>query len=356
MKSLIEIPKKMKALNLHGVGDLRYEDVDVPALEPGTVLLKIKACGICSSDIPRIFTTGTYHFPTIPGHEFSGQIVAVGDGVDESLLGRRSCVFPMLPCRKCHACELEEWAQCSGYSYFGSRQDGGFAEYLAVPAWNLVPFSDSLSYEEAALCEPAAVSLHAVNISGIKKGDNAVIVGTGAIALLIGLFAKKRSETGTVIIAGRSADKLENAAKMGFETVNTSEEDISAGVKRITGREGTGVVIEAVGTNEAISNAVKAAAALGKVVLVGNPYGDLNMEKNVYWSILRKQLTLAGSWNSSYNSRVNDWKEAISIFESGELALKGLISRTYKMSECEQAFAAVRDKDTFTLRVMFTMD
>ena len=356
MKSLIDIPKKMKALNLHGVGDLRYEDVDVPELKEGTVLLKIKACGICSSDIPRIFTNGTYHFPTIPGHEFSGQIVAVGDGVDEALLGRRSCVFPMLPCRKCHACELEEWAQCSGYSYFGSRQDGGFAEYLVVPVWNLVPFADSLSYEEAALCEPAAVSIHAVNIAGVKEGDNVVIVGTGAIALLIGLFAEKRSVTGKVIVAGRNVKKLANARDMGFDTINTSEEDISAGVKRITGKDGAEAVIEAVGTNEAISNAVKAAAALGKVVLVGNPYDDLKMEKNIYWSILRKQLTLAGSWNSSYNSRVNDWKQAISIFESGELDLKGLISRTYDMSEYEKAFADVRDKETFTLRVMFTME
>ena len=356
MKSLIKIPEKMNALNLHGVGDLRYEEVDAPKLEAGTVLVKIKACGICSSDIPRIFTTGTYHFPTIPGHEFSGQIVAVGDGVDEALLGRRTCVFPMLPCRKCRACEMEEWAQCSGYSYFGSRQDGGFAEYLVVPLWNLVPFADSVPYEQAALCEPAAVSLHAVNIAVVKKGDNVVIVGTGAIALLIGLFAKRRSETGKVIIAGRSADKLENAAKMGFDTVNTSLEDIAAGVKRITGSDGAEVTIEAVGTNEAISNAVKAAAALGKVVLVGNPYDDLKMEKNIYWSILRKQLTLAGSWNSNYNSRVNDWKEAISIFESGDIDLKGLISRTYPMREYEKAFADVRDKNTFTLRVMFTMD
>ena len=123
MKSLIDIPEKMKALVLHGVGDLRYEEIDVPELKEGTVLLKIKACGICSSDIPRIFVNGTYHFPTVPGHEFSGQIVAVGDGADEALLGRRSCVFPMLPCRTCKACGMEEWAQCSGYSYFGSRQN-----------------------------------------------------------------------------------------------------------------------------------------------------------------------------------------------------------------------------------------
>ena len=351
MKSLIEIPKTMKALNLHGVGDLRYEDVEVPELTEGTVLLKLKACGICSSDIPRIFTTGTYHFPTIPGHEFSGQIVAVGDGVDESLLGRRSCVFPMLPCKKCKACLKEEYAQCSGYSYFGSRQDGGMAEYLVVPTWNLVPFDDSIPYEIAALCEPAAVSLHAAKLGKIAEGDNVIVIGTGAIGLLIASFAKKMSGK-NVAVAGRSENKLTYAAKLGFETIDTSKEDIAEGAKRIFG-DGADVTIEAVGSNEAINNAVKATGALGRIVLVGNPYGDLSMEKNIYWSILRKQISITGSWNSSYNSRVNDWKEALEIFASGELDLNGLISEKYPMSEFEQAFADVRNKDKFTLRVMF---
>lgn len=356
MKSMIEIPEKMNALVLHGVGDLRYEQVDVPELKEGTVLLKIKACGICSSDMPRIFVNGTYHFPTIPGHEFSGQIVAVGDGVDEGLLGRRSCVFPMLPCRSCKACGMEEWAQCSGYSYFGSRCDGAFAEYLVAPTWNLVPFADSLSYEEAALCEPAAVSLHAVNIGQLKDGMNVMIIGTGTIGFLIGSFAKKKVGDGKVIVCGRSENKLDYAKKLGFETVNTKEESVSDGIKRITGSDGVDVAFEAVGSNAAIENAVRSAAALGRVVLVGNPESDLHLEKNVYWSVLRKQLTIAGSWNSNYNSRINDWADALKIFESGELNLKGLITHTFPMSEKEKAFKTVKDPNEFTLKVMFTMD
>ncbi len=356
MKSLIEIPKKMNALVLHGVGDLRYEQVEVPELKDGTVLLKIKACGICSSDMPRIFVNGTYHFPTIPGHEFSGQIVAVGDGVDESLLGKRSCVFPMLPCRSCRACEMEEWAQCSGYSYFGSRCDGAFAQYLVVPTWNLVPFSDELSYEEAALCEPAAVSLHAVNLSGLKEGMNVAVIGTGTIAFLIGSFAKSKIGAGKVIICGRSENKLEYARQLGFETVNTSEEQPQDGIKRITGSDGADVVFEAVGSNAAISSAVKSAAALGKVILVGNPDDDLKLEKNVYWSILRRQLTIAGSWNSNYNSRINDWADALKIFESGSLNLKGLITHTFKLEDSEKAFETIKDPNEFTLKVMFTID
>lgn len=356
MKTLIEIPEKMNALVLHGVGDLRYEQISVPELKEGTVLLRIKACGICSSDIPRIFVNGTYHFPTVPGHEFSGKIVAVGDGADEKLLGRRSCVFPMLPCGKCKACGMEEWAQCSGYSYFGSRCDGAFAEYLVVPVWNLVPFSDGLSYEEAALCEPAAVSLHAANIGGLKEGMNVLVIGTGTIGFLIGTFAKKMIGGGKVIICGRSANKLEYAKKLGFETLNTADETVTDGIKRITGADGADVVFEAVGSNDAIENAVRAAAALGKVVLVGNPTDDLKMEKNVYWSVLRKQLTIAGSWNSSYNSRINDWKRALEIFESGELDLKGLITHTFPMEDKDKAFTAIKDPNEFTLKVMFTMD
>ena len=260
--------------------------------------------------MPRCFVTGTYHFPTIPGHEFSGQIVAVGDDVDESLLGKRSCVFPMLPCKHCKACKMEEYAQCSGYSYFGSRQDGAWAEYLVVPVWNLVPFDDTLDYKTAALCEPAAVSMHAVNIGDIKEGQNVVIIGTGTIGFMIALFAKERTKTGKVVIAGRSKNKLEYAKKLGFDVVDTGVDDLPAQVKKIIGIDGADVTFEAVGSNEAIASAIESTGALGSIVLVGNPSTDLILPKNIYWSILRKQITVKGSWNSSYNSRVNDWKKS----------------------------------------------
>ena len=356
MKSIIDLPKKMKALVLHSVGALRYEEVDVPSIEEGMVLLKIKACGICSSDIPRIFVTGTYHFPTVPGHEFSGQIVAVGDDADEKLLGKRSCVFPILPCATCKACEKGEWAQCSSYDYFGSRCDGGFSEYLAVPKWNLVLFSDKLSYVEAALCEPAAVSLHAVSIGELKCGENVLIVGTGTIGFLIGLFAKNKIGSGRVLISGRSNNKLAYARKLGFETINTSDEDIISGIKRITGADGVSVSFEAVGSNSAVETAIRATDSFGKVVLVGNPSDDLQLEKNVYWSILRKQIKILGSWNSNYNSRINDWQKAVKFLESAEYDFKSFISHKFSLHEFEKAFSAIKDPDEFTIKVMFTFD
>ncbi|MCH5303916.1 MAG: alcohol dehydrogenase catalytic domain-containing protein, partial [Ruminococcus sp.] len=140
--------EKMKARVLHAVGDLRYEDYPIPQLKPDEVLLKVKACGICGSDIPRIFVNGTYHFPTIPGHEFAGQVVAAASKENEHLIGTRAAVFPLIPCRECNSCNKGTFETCKSYDYLGSRSDGAFAEYVRVPVWNLVPIADNVSYEE----------------------------------------------------------------------------------------------------------------------------------------------------------------------------------------------------------------
>ena len=116
----------MKAYNLHGINDLRYENVDNPELNKEWALVKVKASGICSSDIPRIFTKGTYHFPTIPGHEFSGIVEQVNSSRKE-LIGKRVSVFPLIPCKKCTQCKLGHYEMCESYDYIGSRRDGGFA-------------------------------------------------------------------------------------------------------------------------------------------------------------------------------------------------------------------------------------
>ena len=146
MISNMKITDKMNALVLEGIGKLNYKLVDNYTLIKDNVLVKLEYCGICSSDIERVLKTGTYHFPTIPGHEMAGKIVAVNDE-DADLLGKRVAIFPMLPCMECEACQKKEYAQCSNYNYFGSRCDGGYAEYLMVPKWNLVFVPEEISSE-----------------------------------------------------------------------------------------------------------------------------------------------------------------------------------------------------------------
>lgn len=349
MKSIKDIPDKMQVLNLKSVGELVYEEKDTPKVAPGEVLVNIKASGICSSDIERVFIAGTYHFPTIPGHEFAGQIVAVGEGVDEALLGRKTSVFPLLPCRECHSCEVEDYPLCSNYNYFGSRCDGGFAEYLAVPVWNLVLQDDAVDYKVAALAEPAAVGLHASNIGEVKAGDKVAIIGTGTIGILIGVFCKLKGAD--VYICGRRKESMEFAESFGFQTFSVNEMEAKA--KEYTDGLGMDVVLEAVGTNEALEQAILGVKNSGIIVAVGNPKSDLHIEKGIYWKILRRQITLKGTWNSNYKASDNDWEKVASLMKEGGFPFEKLVTRTYPMSQSKEAFAFVQDKSVSKAKVMF---
>ena len=171
----------MKAYALYGIGDLRYEERPQPELRPGWALVRVLAAGICSSDIPRIFQKGTYHFPTVPGHEFCGRVEAVSSEEDSRWVGKRAGVFPLIPCKRCPSCRKGQYETCSDYDYIGSRRDGGFAEFAAVPVWNLIELPDAVSDLPRALLEPAAVALHAVRRAGLLPGESVCVVGTGAI-------------------------------------------------------------------------------------------------------------------------------------------------------------------------------
>lgn len=340
MKTIEEIPKEMNVLNLYGIGDLRFEKKETYVLTKNHVLVKIKYCGICSSDIERVFVNGTYHFPTIPGHEMSGQIVAVNDE-DEALLSKKVAIFPLMPCFECEACEREEYAQCSNYNYFGSRCDGGYSEYLLVPKWNLVLFDDNLDYKIAALCEPGAVAVHSVNIGEICEGDNVAISGTGTIGMMIALVAQGKGANVTVI--GRSNDSLEFSKSLGLKTLLTTE------LENVTFDK----VYEVVGNNESINQSIGLCENFGVVVLVGNPKNDVLLDKQIYWKILRKQLVLKGIWNSSYSQKVNDWKEILELMVEDNIPFESLISKEYSMSEFKEAFDYLKNSKEKKLKVMF---
>lgn len=302
----------MKAYVLHGINDLRYEEVPVPELRPGWALVRVMAAGICSSDIPRVFTKGTYHFPTIPGHEFAGAVEHVclpSDGpVHPSVSeGCHVSVFPLIPCRHCDPCRHHQYEMCEHYDYIGSRRDGAFAEYAAVPVWNLVPIPDDLPFEEAAMMEPLAVALHAVrrgsallnaeSVGPLKgnplKGNTVGIVGSGMIGFAAALWAKALGASRAAVI-GRSEDKREIAEQIGVEyaVLPVSSSPLPQ----------FDLVIEAVGTPACVAEAVRLARPGGGVVLMGNPSGDIALPQDVYWRILRKQLRITGTWNSSYES------------------------------------------------------
>lgn len=342
----------MKALNLHAIGDLRYEKVPDPIREKDEVLLKVHACGICGSDIPRIFKKGTYHFPTIPGHEFAGEIV---DAEDEGLIGKRAAVFPLLPCRECPSCQVGNYAQCSHYDYYGSRRDGGYAEYIAVKIWNLVFFDDSLSYEEAAMCEPAAVALHSVGQADVQIGDTVAVFGAGPIGIMLALWSK-HSGAAKVILCDIDQTKVNFANKLGFTAVNSRENDPVEFIKSQTNSMGADVCIEGAGVSMTFEQALKSVKTDGHVVCMGNPAGDMTLTQNGYWEILRKQLTVRGTWNSSYNDFHNDWRTALNAIASHSVDVRPLISHRFHLSEADKAFDIILNHKEFFNKVMFVND
>jgi L-iditol 2-dehydrogenase len=345
--------KSMKACVLHGVGDLTYETVKRPAPAAGEVLLHIRAAGICGSDIGRVFVKGTYTFPTIPGHEFAGQIVEVGEGVSSDLMGKKAAVFPLLPCKCCDMCEVGQYASCRSYDYFGSRRDGGFAEYIAVPVWNLVMGDQSLSYEEMAMAEPAAVSIHALaQGGGIALGERVAIFGAGAIGLMLAEFAQQ-SGAKQVILLDIDPAKIDFARQMGFaDAINNGRSDWEKQVKDLTDGEGVHLAVEGAGVSASLAGCVRIARPKGRVVLMGNPAGDMGLSQLDYWEILRRQLSLHGTWNSNYTGEKNDWHTALWAMAAGRVRVARFITHRFSLCDGAQAFAMIRDKKEFSSRVM----
>jgi len=342
----------MKACNLHAVGDLRYEDVPDPVIKSDEVLLKIKAAGICGSDIQRVFEKGTYHFPTIPGHEFAGVISGVNPG-DETLLGKTAAVFPLIPCGKCSACHIGEYAQCADYDYYGSRRDGAFAEFIAVKKWNLVMVPDGIPVEYAAMAEPCSVAIHALSQAGVNLGDTVIIFGAGTIGLLLAQAARGWG-AGNVVLSDPDTTKLDFAKSLGFEhSIDPKSTDTAEYVRSINEGKGADVAIDAAGVAAAVEGCLYATGNFGRVVLMGNPAGNMNISQKAYWEILRKQLTLKGTWNSSYNGVHNDWKLAIQCMEKKIFDLKKFITHEFPLSECGAAFDLARKRTEFWVKIMF---
>lgn len=324
----------MKAYVLHAINDFRYEETEMPECPKGWAIIKVKAAGICSSDIARVFTKGTYHFPTIPGHEFSGEVYSVGDKKDSDLIGKKVGIFPLIPCRECTQCQEKRYEMCANYDYVGSRRDGGFAEYVAVPVWNLIELPESISYEAAAMLEPLAVALHAIKLGGIKVGDNVAIIGTGMIGISAGQWAYKFG-AGKVTVIGRNETKRALVEKCGLHyEICTKNDDIGE----------YDFVLEAVGTPSAVELAVSGTKPGGTVLLMGNPSGDINFAQNLYWRILRKQLTLKGTWNSAYDGiNDSDWTDAVDAIAKSEVNVETLISHRFKQEELMNGLELMRD-------------
>lgn len=344
----------MKAYVLNGINQLEYMDVPLPELKEGEVLVEVKAVGICGSDIPRIYETGTYHFPTIPGHEFSGVVREV---YDDSLCGwieKRVGVFPLIPCMECGSCKEKKYEVCMHYDYLGSRRDGGFAEYVAVPVWNLIELPDSVSFEVAAMLEPASVGIHALRRMNISKIQSVAVFGPGTIGMLTAQWLRAFG-INDIYIVGTKDEQRVLAEKMGFvEFINGKENNPVQTICQKTGGAGTGLAIECTGYANVICQCLDVVKRGGEVVVIGNPHGDMCLAKDSYWKILRKQIHIHGTWNSSFiPENVNDdWRVVIEAIVSNKITPEKQITHKMSFDELKDGLELMREKKEYYNKVM----
>ena len=313
----------MKAVILEANRRLRVGDLSISEPQPNECRIKIVSAGICSSDVPRAFESGAHIYPLVMGHEMAGEIVACGaDALAEFTPGDRVVVFPLLPCSCCDACQNKHYARCRSYDYYGSRRHGGFAQYLNVKTWNLLPLPGNLDCDDAALVEPVAVAIHALdrarvfNALGSANGE-IVIIGAGFLGLVVAQILHLLRPAAAVTLVDRNAYKLEIGTAAGAKTQLLASDDDWQDYLA-DNRARFQLTIEATGAPDAFRRSVELACSGGTVVWMGNISAKLDLPQALVSSILRKELTILGTWNSSYDGRrPSDWTRALDLMAQG---------------------------------------
>lgn len=346
----------MKAMRLHAIKDFRLDDIEKPVPKGDQILMKVDACGICGSDIPRVYELGTKVYPVALGHEFAGTVVEVGNKADENLIGKKAAVFPLIPCRTCLPCKTGSYCQCQNYDYLGSRSNGGFAEYCLIPSkWHLV-FTQNPNVDTDELCmvEPICVAQHAMRRGDVHAGDYVVVLGAGPIGILAARWAELFGAR-KVILTDIDETKAQFARDRGFMVVNSLKEDPIAVIQKETGGRGADVVIEGTGTSPGINTAIQAARVAGKVVMMGNPHKDTTIQLNNHSLMLRKELYLIGMWNSYFEELpINEWKYTVHMLDSGKLKAGDLITHRAGMNDVKHLFDQIYNREITICKAIYS--
>lgn len=320
---------------------VEVREVETPATGPGDVLIRVKAASICGSDLGIYDFTPAYSgmaLPVVMGHEFSGVVEAIGEGVGDFAVGDRVLSRSVVSCGECRFCLEGMDNLCESSSLFGIHQDGGFAEYISVPQGLLYPIPGGMSFEEAALVEPLSNAVHFVNdLTPVEPGDLAVVLGIGPI----GLFSAQllRLAGAEVLVTGISMDteRFKIAEKLGLEAVNVDDVDpVELVMERTSGR-GADVAFVAVGAPSAVHQAVRLVRKRGHVTIVGIFPGDVAVPMT---TVVRREITLAGA----YDARAENFEASIELIESGRVEAAELATHRFPLEEVEKAFEVAKSK------------
>jgi len=331
-------------------GKIEFNHISKPKPRDNEVLIKVKKIGICGSDIHVFHGVHPYtKYPVIQGHEFSGIVVEIGCQVKQFSLGEKVTVMPQIICGKCYSCRHGMYHICDSLKVMGFQADGSAQEYFCVTESNVIKLPDSISFEAGAMIEPVSVAVHALSRVGDIKGKKILVLGAGPIGNLVGQVAKSLNAT-AVMNSDLSDFRLNIAKECGIDfIINPVKEDLNKAILRNFGSDRADVIVECVGIESTITQAISYARKGSTIVIVGvfgrKPVIDLAL-------IQDRELSLIGSL--MYQRK--DYEEAINLAYSNKLCLEELITDNFPFLSYLDAYHHIEKAKDRAMKVMISMD
>ena len=344
----------MKALVMHEYGKLSYEDVADPTPGKGEVLIRLKACSVCGSDVHGLDgSTGRRRPPVIMGHEASGIIEELGEGVSNYKVGDRVTFDSTIYCNECDMCKAGKVNLCRSRRVLGVsceeyNQPGCFAEYVVVPDYILYAIPDNVTYVQAAMIEPLSVAYHAATRTEIKPGDTVVVVGVGTIGLLTVQVVK--SFGAEKIIAVDIDDARLELAKANGAThgVNSRKEGAQEEIIAISGGDGVDIAIDATGIEATANMCIKSVHTDGSVILIGNVAPTINFPLQY---VVTRQISLFGSCASA-----GEYPQCLELISQGKVEVDSMISKLVPLAEGDYWMQKIYRREDGLAKIVYLCD
>ena len=335
----------MKAVQIKEPHSVALIDAPSPTPPAGFARVKVVAAAVCATDLEVIDGNIPANYPLIPGHEWSGIVDAVGSHCDEGWIGKSVIGSNDVVCLHCEACRSGNWRYCKDFEEIGFRRNGGYAEYIIVPAYGLCEKPECVPFEVAALCEPLGVALGTLEKARAQFGQTLMIYGAGSIGLCM-LAAAKAMGMRKIVVVASSSRRLEIAKEMGaYATVATTEQDLSAEMKKLH-PEGTDVIIDCTGIEECIQNSLKLCKKGGVVALAGYGRGKIMSIRIDDIHINNLQVVGAGNnWNQH--------KKAITYMADGVVDLSPMVSEVLPLEDFQKAIDMARNRPVGFVKAIF---
>jgi len=341
----------MKALLYTEPYKLSITDVPLPQIDKNEVLIRIKACGICGSDVHGYTgKTGRRIPPLVMGHEASGIIEEIGSKAKGKFhAGQRVTFDSTIFCNDCVFCRSGMINHCMNRQVFGVasgnyKRDGAFAEYVAAPWWIIYPIPDALCFEHAAMLEAAAVGVHALNRTSVRINDTAVVIGAGTIGLFT-IQAVKLKGAGRVVTIDIDTARLKIARELGADlALNPKNDDVGSVIKDLTDGLGADVVLDAVGLPATVDQAIEIVRNNGQVTLIGNVTPRVEV---AFQTIVTREINIRGTYASA-----GEHRDCIDLFTSGKIKAAPILSRVLPLSEGPKAFKELLEANSGLLKVV----